>query len=124
MCASDNFVTNLCSPSFRLFSMTTNRNLKKVFFYSYNSFPTEFLTICLIQKKMFSTIVLFILHFLNKPGQVPSRRHIAISKAQRWQKDFKVSNYSLLQYPKNLNVGPNWRARGGRFEIFHPFCCK
>ena len=42
-----------------------------------------------------------------RPAQVG-----AMSTAQKQQKDFKVSKYSLIQYPKNLKVGPNWRARG------------
>ena len=52
----------------------------------------------------------------------------AISKAQKYQKDFKVS--SIPQYLKNPKVGPNWRAaaafivakhqkiEGGPFENF------
>ena len=45
----------------------------------------------------------------NNPGTAQVG---AISKAQKCQKDFKVSKYSLLKHPKNPKVVPDWRARG------------
>ena len=42
----------------------------------------------------------------------------AISKAQKQQKDFKVSKYSLLRYRKNPKVEPNWRTRGETLRFF------
>ena len=42
----------------------------------------------------------------------------AISKAQKQQKDFKVSKYSLLRYRKKPKVEPNWRTRGDTLRFF------
>ena len=52
---------------------------------------------------------------INKPGTAQVG---AISKAQKQQKDFKVSKYSLLRYRKNPKVEPNWRTRGDTFRFF------
>ena len=51
----------------------------------------------------------------NKPGTAQVG---AISKAQKQQKDFKVSKYSLLRYRKNSKVEPNWRTRGDTLRFF------
>ena len=51
----------------------------------------------------------------NKPGTAQVG---AISKAQKQQKDFKVSKYSLLRYRKNPKVEPNWRTRGDTLRFF------
>ena len=51
----------------------------------------------------------------NKPG---TAKVGAISKAQKQQKDFKVSKYSLLRYRKNPKVEPNWRTRGDTLKFF------
>ena len=40
----------------------------------------------------------------------------AISKTQKYQKDFKVSSI-LLQYQKNQKIGPNWCARGSIWDF-------
>ena len=44
-------------------------------------------------------------HF-NKPGTAQVG---AISKAQKQQKDFKVSNYSLLKYLHEIKIEKNFR---------------
>ena len=54
----------------------------------------------------------------NKPG---TAKVGAISKAQKQQKDFKVSKYSLLRYRKNPKVEPNWRTRGDTLRFFIHF---
>ena len=51
----------------------------------------------------------------NKPGTAQVG---AISKAQKQQKDFKVSKYSLLRYRKNPKVEPSWRTRGDTLRFF------
>ena len=51
----------------------------------------------------------------NKPGTAQVG---AISKAQKQQKDFNVSKYSLLRYRKNPKVEPNWRTRGDTLRFF------
>ena len=51
----------------------------------------------------------------NEPGTAQVG---AISKAQKQQKDFKVSKYSLLRYRKNPKVEPNWRTRGETLRFF------
>ena len=58
------------------------------------------------------------LHKTNKPGTAQVG---AISKAQKQQKDFKVSKYSLLRYRKNPNVEPNWRTREDTLRFFIHF---
>ena len=49
-----------------------------------------------------------------------SRRHTQSTKIAQ---GLQSAKYSLLKYPKNPNVGPNWRAgRGPFFGFFeHPF---
>ena len=44
----------------------------------------------------------------QQAGNGPSRRHIRGSKIAKGLQSVK---YSLLQYPKNPKVGPNWRAK-------------
>ena len=51
----------------------------------------------------------------NKPGTAQVG---AISKAQKQQKEFKVSKYSLLRYRKNPKVEPNWSTRGDILKFF------
>ena len=53
----------------------------------------------------------------------------ALSKAQKWLEDFKVSKYSLLQHPKTFfwkkSHNPEKKPKRGPFRIFqHPFCRK
>ena len=60
-------------------------------------------------------IVNFLTFHKNKPGMAQVG---AISKAQKQQKDFKVSKYSLLRYRKNPKVEPNWRTRGDTLRFF------
>ena len=45
----------------------------------------------------------------NKPGPAQVG---ALSKAQKQQKDFKVSTILLYSTQKTQNVGPNWRESG------------
>ena len=52
----------------------------------------------------------------NKPGTVQVG---VIPKGQEKKKNFKMSKYSLQQYPKNTEVGPNWRARGDALRFFN-----
>ena len=59
--------------------------------------------------------ILYIGQNTNKPGTAQVG---AISKAQKQQKDFKVSKYSLLRYRKNPKVEPNWRTRGDTLRVF------
>ena len=51
----------------------------------------------------------------NNPGTAQVG---AISKAQKQQKDFKVSKYFFLRYRKSSKVEPNWRTRGDNLRFF------
>ena len=52
------------------------------------------------------------------PSCVEQAGNGVISKAQKQQKEFKVSKNYLLQFPKNTKVEPNRRASGTLWGFF------